>query len=443
MKTTRRSFIEGTIAAAGAAFLPTAACAADEDWKSAFCSLGFDPDAPGSSIFVVTSDIHADRFHTHLAEHVAFWNSMNPKPAFVCALGDFANVNLHFGHRPSKGYAAQRAAAHFGAINEVLTRGLRADVPHVYVIGNHDTYPGEDDLALWREHFPDQPPYCAFDACGLRFVKWNGACDGIIDAVQEKWIMDECAKCPKEKQLVVLVHQPSVGKCGMERDIGRVARNALSGRPGISWLLGGHLHFNSSSSWTLPGGGTLAVAVHAWDQKGWWVYGVRNGRIVARLFKEEGTSAFSRGQMPSNFPAKGAIQVAYEDRADVVWKASVGTPEEKACRIKLENTPDNGGWLFYVGNTLYRFPMGEVAPAATRYAILGDLCGKGKAKVPAKCEMSADGESWVEVQRTAVAHEVNEFPIPSVLVGSRELWVRYTGFGMDANECHAGYAFLR
>ena len=59
-----------------------------------------------------------------------------------------------------------------------------------------------------REYFPDQPPYCAFDACGLRFVKWNGGGDGMIDAAQEKWIMDECAKCPKDKQLVVLVHQP-------------------------------------------------------------------------------------------------------------------------------------------------------------------------------------------------------------------------------------------
>ena len=49
----------------------------------------------------------------------------------------------------------------------------------------------EGDLALWREYFPDQPPYCAFDACGLRFVKWNGACDGIIDAVQEKWIVED------------------------------------------------------------------------------------------------------------------------------------------------------------------------------------------------------------------------------------------------------------
>ena len=186
MKTTRRSFIEGTIAAAGAAFLPTAVCAAEEDWKAAFRSLGFDPDVQGSSVFVVTSDIHADKWHIHLAEHVAFWNSMEPKPELVCALGDFAFVNEHFGHRPSKAEAARRAAVQFGKINDVLTKGLRRDVSRVYVIGNHDTYPGEDDLALWREHFPDQPPYCAFDACGLRFVKWNGGCDGMIDAVQEK-----------------------------------------------------------------------------------------------------------------------------------------------------------------------------------------------------------------------------------------------------------------
>ena len=74
-----------------------------------------------------------------------------------------------------------------------------------------------------RRQHDDQPPYCAFDACGLRFVKWNGGGDGMIDAAQEKWIMDECAQCPKDKQLVVLVHQPSVGMCSMERDIGRVA----------------------------------------------------------------------------------------------------------------------------------------------------------------------------------------------------------------------------
>ena len=44
MKTTCRAFIEGTIAAVGAAFLPTAVCAAEEDWKAAVRSLGFDPE---------------------------------------------------------------------------------------------------------------------------------------------------------------------------------------------------------------------------------------------------------------------------------------------------------------------------------------------------------------------------------------------------------------
>ena len=443
MKTTRRSFIEGTIAVAGAAALPTALCAAEEDWKAAFRSLGFDPDAQGASVFVITSDIHAEKHHQHLAEHVAFWNSMDPKPAFVCALGDFGYINSSFGHRPAPRQAAENAERQFGAINAILTGGLRNDVRRVYVVGNHDTVPGEDDRALWRRHFPDQPPYCSFDACGLRFVKWDGGVDGIISAVQEKWIVDECAKCPKDKQLVVLVHQPSVGMCGMERDIGRVAKAALAGRPGVTWMLCGHVHCNAASRWTLPGGGTLAVAAHTMDEKGWWAYGVRGGRIAARIFKAEGRDVFSREAMPDKFSARGEIPIAYQGREDVVWNAFVGSPEEKSCRVKFEKTADNGGWLFYVGTTIYRFPKGEKAPAATRYAILGNLCGQRKTKIPAKCEMSQDGESWIEVKRSALACNVNEFPIPHALVGARELWVRYTGFGYGADECHAGYAFLK
>ena len=131
MKTTRRSFIEGTIAVAGAAALPTALCAAEEDWKAAFRSLGFDPDAQGASVFVITRDIHAEKHHQHLAEHVAFWNSMDPKPAFVCALGDFGYINSSFGHRPAPRQAAENAERQFGAINAILTGGLRNDVRRV------------------------------------------------------------------------------------------------------------------------------------------------------------------------------------------------------------------------------------------------------------------------------------------------------------------------
>ncbi len=314
---TRKDFVGGGAALFGAAFLPTAACAAEGDWKSAFRSVGFDPDAPDAAWFAVTSDIHADKQHISLAEHVATWNAMEPRPAFVAALGDMGQVNGCFGHRPSPQVAAENAERQFGAINAVLSQGLRKDIPRVYVVGNHDTYIGEDDRALWRTHFPDQPPYCAFDACGLRFVKWDGGVDGMIDAEQEKWIRNECATCPKDVQLVVLVHQPSVGSCGMERDIGRVAKAALAGRPGVTWLLGGHEHHNAFARWDLPGGGTLAVATHTMDRHGWWAYGVKAGRIVARLFKSNASDSFAGEKMPEAYASKGEIPLAWQGRNDV------------------------------------------------------------------------------------------------------------------------------
>ena len=57
---THRSFLGGGTSLFGTAFLPTAVCAAEGDWKSAFRSVGFDPDASDASWFAVTSDIHAD-----------------------------------------------------------------------------------------------------------------------------------------------------------------------------------------------------------------------------------------------------------------------------------------------------------------------------------------------------------------------------------------------
>ncbi len=438
----RRDFVGGGAALLGSALLPSAACAAGGAWKAAFRSLGFDPDVPGSQWFAVTSDIHADRHHGHLAAHVAAWNAMDPKPVMVVALGDMGNVNGGFGHRISPGQAARNAARDLGALDSVLTDGLCKDIRRVYVVGNHDTYIGEDDRALWLKHFPDQPPCCVFDACGIRFLKWDGGVDGMIGAEQERWIMDECARCPKDRQLVVLVHQPSVGSCGMERDIGRVAKAALANRQGVTWLLGGHNHCNALARWSLPGGGTLAVATHTMDRHGWWAYGVRGGRIVARLFRSNGEDSFSCERMPEACADRGEIPSAWQGRGDVVWHAFVGSAEEKACRVRLERTGDNCGWLFYVGTTLYRFPKGKVAPRATRYAILGNLPGRRDTKEPARCLLSADGSVWMETRRSAAVRNVNEFPIPPELVAADVLWVRYEGFDSRGDECHAAFAFL-
>ena len=129
---------------------------------------------------------------------------------------------------------------------------------------------------------------------------------------------------------------------------------------------------------------------------------MKAGRIVARLFKSNESDSFSCEKMPEAYASKGEIPLAWQGRSDVVWHAFVGSPEEKACRVNLGKTGDNCGWLFYVGSTLYRFPKGKVAPTATRYAILGRLCGERKTKRPARCFLSADGENWTETTRSVV-----------------------------------------
>lgn len=441
MKTNRREFCRNMVALGAAGMIPTAFCGEGEDWKAAFRKAGFDPDAPGSSYFLVIGDIHAPTDSGNLAAHVKTWNAMEPKPAFLAALGDLGWVNGFFGHRPPPERAAKNGAKSFGLVNEILTKGLRKDVPHVYVIGNHDTYPGEYDRKIWRENFPDQPPYCVQDFCGIRFMKWDGGGDGIVREEQEQWIKKECAAYPKDKPLAILVHQPSVGAVGMERDIGRLSKLYLAGRTGVTWLLAGHTHGNGQSLWDLPGGGKLMVAIHARDVDGWWAYGVRDGQIVARIFWSEKNQTYSAGPMPSVMKSRGEIPLAYQGRTDIAWKCFVGDKDERAARLEIGKTGDNDGAFFYVDKLRYRFPKAAVAPKATRFGILGNLSGKRKTREPAKMFFSADGEAWTEVVRTAKAG-LNEFPVPAALVGAKELWMKYDGFGMGGDESIAGFAYM-
>ena len=102
-----------------------------------------------------------------------------------------------------------------------------------------------------------------------------------------------------------------------------------------------------------------------------------------------------------------------------------------------------GGWLFYVGHIVNRFPKGRVAPEATRFGILGRLWGERKTRTPAPVFFSSDGAKWIEAKQGGASKDVYEYPIPSELVDAADFWVRYDGWGLGADECHAGYVFLK
>ena len=446
---TRRDFLRG----AGAfGCLATGGCVgfsvvgADGDWKAAFRRAGFDPDAPGASFFVVTSDVHVGQngessCERHLAEHVRYWNAMNPKPKLLAALGDFADLNLYFGHRPAPAEAASVADREYPKFKAIMS-GLDRAIKKVYLVGNHDTYPGEDDRALWKKHFPDQPPYCAFEECGINFLKLDGGGDGAFSEEQERWIMDTSAKLPRDRQAVILVHQPSVGSIAAEREIGRVVKAAFGNRPGTSWLLGGHEHRNRFKRWYLSGG-ELAVATHCKDEDGWWAYGVKDGRIVARIFFSEKTGAFEEAPRSALTPSSGHIPTGLDGVEGVLWSAFVGSPEERECRVAVENTGDNGSWFYYVGRLHYRFPLAAKVAGATRLLLLGKQYGKRFKWNAAPVFLSADEKSWTQVKRIRCDGDINIYEIPPALQTARTLSMRYEAFGMDCDDCVAGFALLR
>ena len=439
---TRREFLDLGLGIAALGIVPTAFCAADDDWKAAFRSVGFDPDAKGSSYFVVTADIHASGLHQQLAGHVAFWNALEPKPAFLAALGDFGCANRGFGHRPTLDWAMKSAGKDFAVVSEILTDGLRKDVPRIYVVGNHDTFIGDDGRQVWRKHFPDQPTYCVQDFCGIRFMKWDGACDGSIDAEQERWILKECAAYPKDRTLVILVHQPSVGSVSAERGVSLMVRRALAGRTGQTWVLAGHIHGNRRRVWDLPGGGQVHEAAHTRDIDGWWAYGVRDGQIVASIYKDNAKMSFVPHREPIRMASRGPIPVPFEGRTDIVWSCFVGDAEEIAARVSLDKVADNVTSLIYIGKMRYRFPKAKVAPQATAFAILGGVNGNVKTKEPDHIYFSADGENWTEVFRRECTASVNVYPLPAELVGAKDLHLRFESYRMQSGDNVSGYAFL-
>lgn len=439
----RRTFLKTAAGASAAWMVPSLGAGTPwtAGWLAAFRSAGFDPEADGSSVFVVCGDVHFPQYSQHFSAQVESWNAMRPAPQFVALLGDNGcNVSASFGHTPdAKGL--ERARKELEGLR-VETSKLRKDIPLKLVIGNHDTMPDETDAAFFRKVFPECRPYEAFEASGIRFQIWNGGHDGAIDAQQRAWIRKECSALPRDKAAVVLVHQPSLGMTERERGIPAMAREAFAEQAAPLWLLAGHVHSNSLSVFALPK--TKAIqATHVKSVNGYWIYGIRAGRIAARVYVdvEKGCQA---GALPDLGKAARPIPLPFEGREDVRWSLLIG---EDAAATKAAFVSGKGGncgtWWFYVDELVYRLPLAAQGKGATRFALLAALSKHRKTGEPAHVFASGDGAAWSETPLLESKASEHLFAIPEALTRGRELFVKVKSYGYGADTCVGGFALCR
>ena len=443
MTLTRRYFL-GVSAGAALALRPVAAeqpAMSPGAWLEAFRAAGFDPAAAGNSVFVVCGDVHFPQYSRHFPAQIQAWNAMRPAPKFVALLGDNGcNVSGSFGHMPdSKGL--ERARKELEGLR-VETSKLRKDIPLKLVIGNHDTMPGETDAAFFRKVFPECRPYEAFEAAGICFQVWNGGHDGAIDARQRAWIRKACSALPRDKAAVVLVHQPSLGMTERERGIPAMVREIFAEQTAPLWLLAGHVHGNSLSVFALPKTKVMQ-ATHVKSVNGYWIYGIREGRIAARVYvdMEKGCQA---GVLPDLGKPARTIPLPFEGREDVLWSLLIG---EDAAATKAAFVSGKGGncgtWWFYVDELVYKLPLADKGKGATRFAILAALSKHRKTGEPAHIFASGDGVAWSETPLLETRASEHLFAIPEALRGGRELFVKVKSYGYGADTCVGGFALCR
>ncbi len=463
--TRRREFV-GMALSAGAwasGVLPSAAAEGSEDWRDAFLKIGFDPSARGNATFIVIGDPHVpwrdkvggewvgDMSH-HLEGRIAEWNAMRPRPLALLSMGDqISTVTGSMGDRSSMRNPKRRAQAE---ADLKLFRSYfdRVEIPFYHTVGNHDAYPGETNAAFYAANYPGWRPYERFELGGATFINLCGGHDGYIEPVQRAWLKEQAKTIPSDRPLFLMAHYPNVGVGRVDGyDIGVVIREVFGARAGETWLLAGHNHADAFARYHLPGGGSCCVITHVREPFGYWIYGLRDGSLAARVLvpfdRKTGVERQKprKGRLALDVVDKGLLPLPFAHEGEnLLWKHMIGYPGDDRLRVEVGRHGDAGSYIFYVGKTVYRLPIAEVK-GATRVGIYGRMLGHRKTHAPEGLFFSSDGKEWTSVENPWRNYENTCYSveIPESLRKGDWLYVRIDGFGYGCDSSLAGYALLK
>lgn len=438
------------------------------DWKTAFLRMGFDPSAPGCATFVVIGDPHVpwkDAWENktakgvvgddsrHLAGRIAEWNAMRPRPKAVLSMGD--QVSTVSGSMGDRWWILNPRNREQAAADIRLFRSYfeQLEMPLYQTVGNHDCHPGEVNAAFYASQNPGWKPYERFELGGATFINLCGGHDGAIEPGQRAWLAKELASIPKDRTVFLMAHYPNVGVGRVDGyDIGVVIREFFSNRVADTWLLAGHNHEDDIKRFTLPGGGRLFVATHVREPFGYWVYGLRNGQVAARILvpfdRETGAvrQPVQVGPIGTEVPDCGLLPLPFEHEGEkLLWKQMFGQKGDERYRVSVDDDQyDAGSYFFYVGKVVYRLPLGGVKDA-TRFGVFGRMSGHRKTHEPETLDVSADGVVWTRIEdpwRT-YRNTCYSIGIPASLRQGRWLYVRIGGFGLGCDSSIAGFALMK
>jgi hypothetical protein len=413
------------------------------DARAAAAALKFDPTAPGCAWFVACTDSHiafpkSPEFPRYIIDDV---NAMKPAPALLAITGDMiCSASLSFGNRPN---AAQKRTAikELEALRDGLKK-IEREVPVRFAPGNHDTYPGEVDVALLRSIFPEAKPYSTEVLAGVHLFFLNGGSSGSPDAKQQAWLNSQAKLVPAEAQAVLFHHQPALGSVVSERGLGAAVAKGFADHRGLMWMLAGHGHSNRDSVYQLPNTTIVQTMMatcspHYWggsQKPGYWIYCLDNGVVKGRIYRRH-PHGYRTMALPDRSRPR-AIPVPFAGLSPVLRTILVGQGDREY--LKTAKAADVVTWWGYIRDLSYAFPKALFEAPPTRLAVLASLAHNHKdPKRRGHLFLSTDGETWQEIPLSPARNGSYVVPIPADVQAGEAIHVRITGPGSLG-----GFAFL-
>jgi hypothetical protein len=101
--------------------------------------------------------------------------------------------------------------------------------------------------------FPDLPAYQVVTVKGVPCIFLNGRSCGLLEPAQRAWFREQVRKHHRPgSTLVIVLHQPSLGRVVRECGIPAAVREALADCRGDLWMVSGHEHRNEDACFRLP-----------------------------------------------------------------------------------------------------------------------------------------------------------------------------------------------
>lgn len=402
----------------------------------AFASLGFDPRSMDAFTVIWLSDTHYNTGNTEniLPPLAAEVERMNPRPAFIGILGDLINTaSLAFGVVPTTEHK-EKAREEFREFKKHYDELSRL-APVKLTLGNHDTYPDEQNAGLFREVFGSTAVEHAFTEKGVPFIIANGGSSGYLGARQEAWFAKSVKQLHKpDGTLITAIHQPSLGSMVRERGITANAKQALHTAQGDIWQIGGHVHHNEDKVFSLPHGTNLTQAaitaanpaVWGTNHPGYWTWCFKNGRLIGRIYKQVGDAQSYIVHTAASGESVTPLLLPFEKREDVLWKTLVGE-NDTPYRVKTEAGWCENFWA-YAKQLEYQFPLelsgrqGDGSlKARNALVLMSSMAAKGKSMA---LHTSANGQDWKPLQNITVTGEYHHFAVPDDCLASGQLFLR-------------------